>query len=116
VETTVGAIDFGDNLPDLGGPWAIYATQETIVEFKDLLNGMQNCSAYGASTAMEGNAVPLYDATGDGAFSGPSFDKNGSYTVIIANASGTRCAYIPHVVFREGNASISFEDMTGLSL
>jgi hypothetical protein len=112
----VGAIGFSGSLPDLGGPWAIYATHEAIVEFKDLLKGMLNCSAYGASTGMEGNAVQLFDVTADeGAFSGPSFDKNGAYAVIIANTAGTRYAYHPRVVFRDGNASISFEDMTGLS-
>jgi hypothetical protein len=117
VETTVGAISFSGILPDLGGPWAIYATQETVADLKDLCTGMRNCSAYGASTAVEGNAVPLYDAvTGEGAFAGPSFEKNGAYTVIITNASGTRYAYNPHVVFRDGNALISFEGMTGLSL
>jgi hypothetical protein len=74
---------------------------------------MQNCSAYGASTAVEENTALLYQAGGQ-PFTGPAFDRNGIYTIIIASAAGTWHFTSPRVVFSGGDAVISFENMVNL--
>ncbi|MDR3247349.1 MAG: hypothetical protein LBT39_01060 [Treponema sp.] len=110
----VGVIAFNDGLPD--GPWAIYATQEQVSKFGDMENGMQKCSAYGAFTDAADGRVNLYDRQDLGeAYTGPAFNRDGTYTVIIATTDGTRYAFNPRVVFRDGEALISFAGMTNLT-
>jgi hypothetical protein len=112
VGVAVGTVGFSDP-PDLDGPWALYVTDEPVSQKADLFDGIQKCSAYAASIDLKNNTVNLYGVdTSGGIFTGLPFDKEGAYTVIIANTAGTQQACQADVAFHGGSALLSFGGMT----